>query len=93
MAGISRTSPASFLKANPKDGDLLLGDRLEKEGCDLPSKSLLLVFVRIDSLLQILCKLVQTLGLENEDEIEDVPLKANSSSITQVDHVHDVLPA
>ena len=68
-----------LLEGESQNGDLLLGDCIEKGGYGFPSKGLLLVFIHVDNLLPILSYLVQTLGLADVDEVEDVLLEARST--------------
>ena len=77
--GMPRTAIA-VLEGESQNGDLALGDCLEKRGHDFSQQRLALVFMHIDNLLPMLSYLVLTLGLADVDEVEDVPRIGSSGA-------------
>merc|ERR1712050_783147 len=77
-AGVSRTSPVSFLKAKPKMAIFFLDTVLKSTSMSF-REPLLHVLVHIDNLLPIVSDLWQTKLLTKVDQVQNVLLEARTT--------------
>jgi len=75
LAGV----PSVLLEREPEDGDPLTGDGVEHRGHDLASKSRLLIVIHQHHLMPVVGHLLQSKGLADVHQVQDVLLKAGAA--------------